>query len=158
MTVWRRKWRQAAVDRALNYLALARKAGRAELGEEPVGAAARAHHAYLILVAGDASDHTWRRAKSFAAGTDQQCLRVKFTKDEMGFVIGRTSLAVAAITDAALALSLVQALGEPEKNKAVEAALQERVNRIRKRNAEEKAHQRNKRLGKKSGGMKKKEH
>ena len=29
-------------NKALNYLALARKGGRAELGEEPVGAAARA--------------------------------------------------------------------------------------------------------------------
>ena len=33
------------MDRALNYLALARKAGLVELGEEPVGAAARANHA-----------------------------------------------------------------------------------------------------------------
>ena len=70
------------MDKALNYLALARKAGRAELGEEPAGAAARALHAHVILVASDASDHTWRRAKSFAAGTDQQCVRLPFTKDE----------------------------------------------------------------------------
>ena len=32
------------MDKALNYLALARKAGRAELGEEPVGAADHADH------------------------------------------------------------------------------------------------------------------
>ena len=62
-----------------NYLAQARKGGRAELGEEPVGAVARALKAHLIIVAGDASDHTWRRAKSFAAGTDQQCTRLVFT-------------------------------------------------------------------------------
>ena len=82
------------MDRALNYLALARKAGLAELGEEPVGAITRAGKGYLVVVASDASDHTWRRAKSFVAGTNQQCLRVKFTKDELGFVIGRTSLAI----------------------------------------------------------------
>ena len=63
------------MDKALNYVALARKAGRVELGEEPVGAAARAHHARLVIVASDASDHTWRRAKSFVAGTDQLCIR-----------------------------------------------------------------------------------
>ena len=85
------------MDKALNYLALARKGGMAELGEEPVGAAARAGKAHLILVAGDASDHTWRRAKSFTAGTNQQCVRLSCTKDEMGLVIGRTSLAIAAI-------------------------------------------------------------
>ena len=137
------------MDKALNYLALARKGGRAELGEEPVGAAARALKAHLILVAGDASDHTWRRAKSFAAGTDQQCIRLGCTKDEMGFAIGRTSLAIAAITDAALALALVNALGEPEKYKAAIEVLSEKTEKLKKRRQEAKAHQRNLRKGKK---------
>lgn len=52
-------------------------------------------------------------AKSFAAGTDQQCVRLKSTKEEMGFAIGRTSLAIAAVTDVRLALTLLTALGEP---------------------------------------------
>ena len=137
------------MDKALNYLALARKAGCAELGEEPVGAMSRTGKAYLILVASDASDHTWRRAKSFAAGTAQQTLRVRFTKDEMGFAIGRTSLAIAAITDAALALALVQALGEPEKNKAVLESLSEKAAKLKKRKDEAKAHKKNVRMGKK---------
>ena len=77
------------MGKALNYLSLARKAGLAELGEEPVGAAARDGKAYLICVASDASDHTWRRAKSYAAGTKQQCLRLNATKDEMGMAIGK---------------------------------------------------------------------
>ena len=137
------------MDKALNYLALARKAGCAELGEEPVGAMSRTGKAYLILVASDASDHTWRRAKSFAAGTAQQTLRVRFTKDEMGFAIGRTSLAIAAITDAALALALVQALGEPEKHKAVLESLSEKAAKLKKRKDESKAHKKNVRMGKK---------
>ena len=134
------------MDKALNYLALARKAGRAELGEEPAGAAARALHAHVILVASDASDHTWRRAKSFAAGTDQQCVRLPFTKDEMGFAIGRTSLALAAVTDAALALALVQSLPNPDP-KVVEV-LEAKVARQRKLQSEAKAHRRNIRKGK----------
>ena len=137
------------MDKALNYLSLARKGGLIELGEEPVGACAREQHARLVIVASDASDHTWRRAKSFAAGTAQQTLRVKFTKDEMGFAIGRTSLAIAAITDAALALALVQALGEPEKHKAVLDALTEKVSKLKKRKDEAKAHKKNVRMGKK---------
>ena len=137
------------MDKALNYLALARKAGLAELGEEPVGAVARDGKAYLIAVASDASDHTWRRAKSYAAGTDQQCVRLKYTKDEMGFVIGRTSLAIAAITDPALALAMVNALGEPEKHKTAIAVLTDKAQRMKKRAAEAKAHQRNVRFGKK---------
>ena len=103
------------MTKGLNYLALARKARLCEAGEEPVGAAARAGKAYLVVVASDASDHTWRRAKSYVAGTDQQCIRLEANKDEMGFHVGRSSLAIAAITDPALALAMVQALGAPEK-------------------------------------------
>jgi len=137
------------MDKALNYLALARKGGLAELGEEPVGAIARTGKAYVILVAGDASDHTWRRAKSFAAGTEQQCIRLDCTKEEMGFVVGRTSLAFAAITDVQLALALVKALNEPEKYKASLEVLTAKAAKAKKRQAEAKAHKRNVRLGKK---------
>ena len=137
------------MDKVLNYLALARKGGRADLGEEPVGAAARALHAHLIVVASDASDHTWRRAKSFAAGTDQQCVRLPYTKDEMGFAIGRTALAIAAVTDVQMALAMVNALGQPEKYKAVIEVLTVKAEKLKKRQAEAKAHQKNLRKGKK---------
>ena len=103
------------MDKALNYMALARKAGLIELGEEPVGAAARALHARLVVVANDASDHTWRRAKSFVAGTQQLCIRVPFSKDDLGIAIGRSALAIAAFTDPALALAFVKALPQQEK-------------------------------------------
>ncbi len=134
------------MDKALSYLALARKAGRVELGEEPVGAAARANHARLVIVASDASDHTWRRACSFVAGTDQPCLRVPFTKDQVGMTIGRTSLAIAAFTDPALAQSFVEALGEPEKYGNVLESLQQRAQQARQRQKEQKAHQKNKKM------------
>ena len=137
------------MDKALNYLSLARKAGFAELGEEPVGAIARTGKAYLIAVASDASDHTWRRAKSFAAGTEQQCVRIPQTKDEMGFAIGRQELAIAAITDPALALALVQALGAPEKHAAAIEVLSAKAAKAKKRQSEAKAHKRNVRAGKK---------
>ena len=137
------------MDKGLNYLALARKAGLAELGEEPVGAAARKGKAYLIAVAGDASDHTWRRAKSYAAGTDQQCIRLEATKDEMGFSVGRTSSAIAAITDPAMALAWVKALGQPEKYAEALEVLTAKADKAKKRRSEAKAHQRNIRTGKK---------
>ena len=137
------------MDKALNYLSLARKGGMAELGEEPVGAITRTGKGYLVIVAGDASDHTWRRAKSFVAGTNQQCIRLKCTKDELGFVVGRTSLAIAAITDASLALALVKSLGEPEKYKDAIAALEDKVQKLKKRQSEAKAHKKNVRMGKK---------
>ena len=136
-------------NKALNYLSLARKGGLAELGEEPVGDVARTGKAYVIAVASDASDHTWRRAKSFAAGTQQQCIRLPFTKEELGQATGRESLAIAAITDAPLALAMLQSLPEPEKYKASVEILSEKTRKLKQRRQEAKAHLRNVRKGKK---------
>ena len=137
------------MDKTLNYLALARKAGLAELGEEPVGAITRALKGHLVLVAQDASDHTWRRAKSYVAGTDQQCVRLPYTKAEFGFTVGRQELAIAAITDAGMALSIVESLGQPEKHKEVIEVLTAKKKRAQQRQKEAKAHTRNVRFGKK---------
>ena len=136
-------------NKALNYLSLARKAGLAELGEEPVGDAARAGKAYLIAVASDASEHTWRRAKAYAAGTEQQCVRLPFSKDELGQSLGRQSLAIAAVTDAPLALALLQSLPEPGKYQSAIQALTEKSRKLKQRRQEAKAHLRNVRKGKK---------
>ena len=135
------------MDKTLNYLALARKAGYAELGEEPVGGAARAGKAYVIVVASDAGDHTWRRAKAFAAGTDQQAVRRPYTKDEMGMAIGRSALAVAAITEVSMALALISSLPQPPQDAV--AVLTEKAEKQKQRKKEAQAHKRNVRFGKK---------
>ncbi len=137
------------MDKALNYLALAKKARLIELGEEPVGAVARAKKARLVLVARDATDHTWRRAKSFVAESEQICLRVPFTKDEMGQAVGRTELALAAFTDPAMALAFVKALEQPERYKNELESLQKKATRLQQRQKEAKAHEKNVRKGKK---------
>ena len=136
------------MDRALNYMSLARKAGLIELGEEPVGGATRALKARLVVVASDAGDHTWRRAKSFVAGTDQVCVRVSYTKDEMGQATGRTSLAIAAFTDPSMALSFLKALPQQERYSEELKALENRAQKARQRQNEARAHQKNKRFGK----------
>ena len=135
------------MDKALNYMALARKAGRIELGEEPVGGAARAQHARLVIVANDASGHTWRRALSFVAGTQQQCIKVPYSKDALGQAIGRSSLAIAAFTDPALALAFVKALEQPGQYAEVLENLDKRTKRVQQRQSEAKAHLRNQRMG-----------
>ncbi len=135
------------MNKALNYMALARKAGLIELGEEPVGAAARAQHARLVVVASDASDHTWRRAQSFVSGTQQLCIRVPFTKDDLGLAIGRSSLAIAAFTDPALALAFVKALDNAQVYAQQLSSLESRTKRVQQRQKEARAHQRNKQRG-----------
>ena len=137
------------MDKALNYLSLARKAGLAELGEEPVGDITRAGKGYAVVVASDASDHTWRRAKSYCAGTEQQCVRLPYSKEELGQAVGRTSLAIAAVTDPRLALALVQALGAPEQHSQALEVLTAKAEKAKKHQAEAKAHRRNLRRGKK---------
>lgn len=137
------------MHKALNYLSIARKGGLIELGEEPCGGAARAGHARLIVVASDASDHTWRRAKSYVADTSQQCVKIPFTKDELGQAVGRSSLAMAALVDPALALAFVKALEDPERYRETLEELDKKSKRMRQRQDEEKAHQRNRRMGKK---------
>ena len=143
------------MDKALNYLSLARKAGCAELGEEPVGAITRAGKGYLVMVAGDASDHTWRRAQSFVAGTGQQCIRVPFSKELLGQAIGRTSLAIAAFPDPAMALAFLKALPQQENYSEALQALENRTQRVRQRRQEAAAHEKNKRVGKPKTGVKK---
>ena len=136
------------MDKAMNYVALAKKGRLIELGEEPVGAITRAGKARLVIVASDAGDHTWRRAKSFVAGTKQQCIRLPHTKDELGLAVGRTSLAIAAFTDVSLAVAFVKALPEQETRAEVLEALLEQESRQKQRQKEAKAHKRNVKKGK----------
>ena len=136
-------------NRSLGLLSISRKGANVTVGEEQVGAVARAGRARLLLLAQDASEHTVRRAKSFVAGTAQPLLRLSFTKDELGSALGVSSCAMAAITDVRLAQAFVKTLGEPEKYAELLRELDVRVQRVEKRCEEEKAHRYNVRHGKK---------
>ena len=59
-------------EHILSMIGLAKKAGQVEIGEEPVGSAARAKDARVILVAQDAAAGSVRRAMSF--GQTGACL------------------------------------------------------------------------------------
>lgn len=136
-------------DKALNLLSLARKGRRIEAGESPVAICARAGKARLTLVASDASDHTLRRVRSLLAGANQPWLRVPYDKDTLGRALGHSACAVCALTDPALALAFVKALGSPEQHAELLALLSERTAKVRQRQAESKAHRLNVRRGRK---------
>ena len=133
---------------AIHYLSLAKKAGRIAVGEEAVGAAARACRARLLLVAGDAPAGTLRRARNLVAGSGRPLAVVPFTQEELGTALGKTVVSLAALTDPALALAFLQALEDPQQYAAALEDLTNRTKRVRQRQAEEKAHQKNLRLGK----------
>lgn len=134
-------------QRALNYLGLARRGSNLVYGEETVGAACRAGHVRLLIVAKDAGEHTYRRAKSYVNGKKIPLRPVRFTKEELGAALGIGVCAIAAVTDVALARAFIQALGETEKDAELLQELDRRVQRVVKRRQEEKAHEKNVRRG-----------
>lgn len=138
-------------DPVLHLLGLARKAGRLELGEEPVGAACRARQAKLVLLACDAASNTFRRAAHFGEAGNVLWLEVPFTKAELGFALGRGSCAMLALTDVGFASSLVQKLSarDPAKYGPAAQQLKTKADRALQRQREKRQHEKNLREGKK---------
>ena len=139
------------MERILSMIGLAKKAGLVEIGEEPVGSAARAKHARVILVAGDAAASSVRRAYSFAQSGSCLCLTVDATKDQLGSALGRTSVAMAAVTDIGFAESVVKKLAAMDEARYGAAAeqLSVKAKRAAERKAEKLQHEKNVQQGKK---------
>lgn len=137
-------------DPILHLIGLAKKAGRLEIGEEPVGAVCRARQAKLILVAGDAASNTCRRAAHFGEAGSVLWLSLPHTKEDLGFTLGRSSVAMLALTDIGFAASLVKKLAaaDPEKYTAAAAALDTKAAKALQRQKEQRQHEKNLRQGK----------
>lgn len=141
------------MERVLSMIGLALKAGRVEIGEEPVGAAARAKKARVILVASDAAPASARRASSFAQAGACILLTIPASKDALGRALGRTSVAMAAVTDIGLAGAIVRKLSELDPDAYGQAAeqLALKARRAQERKEEQLRHEEKMRRGKKSG-------
>ena len=139
------------MDKLLNLIGLAKKAGKLELGEEPVGAAARAKQARLLLLASDAADNTCRRAKHFSEAGECVCLSLEATKEALGKALGRTSCAMLAITDIGFAEAIAKKLAEGDEARYGEAAekLALKARRAAERRREMAQHEKNVRAGRK---------
>lgn len=135
-------------QKALRLLGLARKARLLEIGEEPAGIACRSGKARLLLVARDAGDHTFRRARSFVSGSKCPYVCVPFTKDELGDGLGCNACALCALLDPAFAKSFLEALGEEEHDEIL-TQLTMQTQRMQKRRQEAEAHRKNVKMGKK---------
>ena len=138
-------------DNILSLLGLALRGGRLVMGEETVEGVARARDARVLLLASDAADNTRRRIEHFADEGQCMWLRVPFTKEELGRALGRTSVAVAAITDIGLAAAVARRLAELDPARYGESAarLDVKAQRAAERRAEQLAHEKNLRQGKK---------
>lgn len=123
-------------EKALGLLGIAQKGGNVAIGEDPVGICTQAGTARLIILAADAAAHTVRRANSFAARHQTPIIQVDGDKDTLGGVFGRTSVAMTAITDVALAQRFLELLGEPERYGEPLAAVREKAAVMAKRKKE----------------------
>ena len=138
------------MDNTLHLLGIAKKAGRLEVGEEPVGAAARARQARVILLASDAAANTARRAGHFGEAGSVLWLTVPYTKAELGGAVGRASYAMLALTDAGLAASLMKKLAaaDPERYGPACEQLGKKAEKVLRRQQEQRRHEKNLKLGK----------
>ena len=123
-------------DRSLGLLGIAQKGGNVEIGEEPVGAVARAGKARLIILASDAADHTVRRANSFAAMHDTPVAVLSADKDALGAVFGRNSVAMAAFTDVFLAERFLLLQEQMERYEAQIQAVHDKAEYMKQRKKE----------------------
>ncbi|MCI9155881.1 MAG: 50S ribosomal protein L7 [Lawsonibacter sp.] len=137
-------------DPVLHLLGLAKKAGRLEVGEEPVGAACRARQAKLVLLAADAAPNTRRRAAHFGDAGNVLWLETPFDKAQLGFLLGRSSCAMLALTDAGFSAAIVEKLAarDPDKYGPAARQLRTRADRVLQRQREQRQHEKNLRQGK----------
>ena len=133
------------MDSVLRLLGVARKAGRVEVGEEPVGAAARAHQAKVILTAADGADNSIRRAAHFAEAGKIQALPTPYTKGELGGAVGRSACTMLALTDIGLAAAIAERLAQadPERCGSVAEELKLQAGKALQRQKERRAHEKN---------------
>lgn len=100
-------------DSLLGLLGLCKKAGKLELGDEPVSIAAREHRARLILMASDAGDVILRKGAGLS--TDNcPALAVPFTKAQLGSAVGRSACALLCVTEVGFASALVKKLAQAD--------------------------------------------
>ena len=125
----------AVTDPILNTLGLARRSGSLAIGEEPVDEACKSRKAKVVFLAADAAENTVRRTERLAAEYSTPLVVLPRNKSELGFALGRSTCALAAVTDAGLAASVLRRLAQsdPERYGQAAAALEEKAQRVQRR-------------------------
>ena len=137
-------------EKALNLLGLMRKANAAMIGETDTGAAARAQTAKLVVLASDASANAQSRAKGFVYERNIPLITLPFTKMEISEHVGKSGCSMAAICDLGFADAFMKLLKELDEESYADTAqaISEKLKSQKQRQREAKAHEKNKRTGK----------
>ena len=105
------------MDRNLQFLGIARKAGMLVVGADASAFAARTGKAKAILTAGDASDGAKRRAERDAGFCGAAYISVPYTMLELGDIAGRGAPGTLAILDEGIANGFIKGLAECDSEK-----------------------------------------
>lgn len=97
-------------DSALTLLGLALRGNNLAVGEAPVEETCKAHRAKLVLSAADAAQNSVDRARRWAQNGGVPWTGVPWDKQTLGAALGRSSCAMAALTDRGLAGALAEKL------------------------------------------------
>lgn len=125
------------MNKAQNYLGLAKKAGLLETGEENTGSVVKSGKARLVLLASDASDNARRRAEGFVREKNVPLITVPMAKADISFATGRPGCSMAVFTDIGLAASFASALAvEDTQFEELATALGEKNVKLEKRRRE----------------------
>lgn len=138
------------MDKVLNYLGLAQKAGLIAVGEESSGAVVRAGKAKALFLAADASDNARGRAQGFVQGGRTLLLTLPHTKQQISQETGKAGCSMLAVTDIGMASAMVSLLAQDNPGQFGIAAeeLETRSAKAEQRKRETRAHVRNKKKGK----------
>lgn len=137
------------MNKALNYIGLAKKAGSIEVGETNSGAAIRSGKGRVLLLASDASDNAKRRAENYVHETQTPLVAIPFSKSDLSQITGDTGCSMAVITDFGLAAAFMEALAEDEPNyRATADLLTQKSLKAQMRKREAMAHEKNLKIGK----------
>ena len=102
------------MDRNLQIIGLAKKAGLLAVGMEDTISAARYGKAQIILSASDASANSLRRAKNAAEAGGVLQIEVPYSSFELGNVSGRGSPGTVSFLDAGLAALFLKGMSEKD--------------------------------------------
>ena len=110
------------MDRSLQLIGMAKKAGLLAVGGEAVKAALRAGKAWLVILSSDASEGSAKRARSGSELSGAVYVDAPYTKFELGNVTGRGSPGTVAILDIELAAGFLKGLAASDTERYGEIA------------------------------------
>lgn len=119
------------MDKVLNFLGMCKRAGSLVTGEDGALGAVRSGEAKLVMLAADAAENTSKKADFYSETCGAVLVRLPYSKDELGDMLGKRVCAVIAVTDKNFAKSFLEKLSA--EHSGYESALDELTESLKSR-------------------------